>query len=631
MNESVACSTMGIYERRATECRVAAAIGNAQDVVYEMMAMYNKHNRSKVAEVRAKEEAHWQDTREERRRYVDSEIHDTRMHAEQQRNAQRDNERRERERAILEREDEDHERRSAARKGGATSITRAMSQRQRDLLVGGLDDRARPTRGCSLQHCADSNAHTASQCDVVLTGGDGSDDHVGGGEGSICIRTDLPTCSDGDTNRRVTRSMSNNSGSHQAKRIRDAYDHSSHRKRNESISVAKPKITKRLKAMPLPQARIPPARVCDLRVEDRWHCQPFKHKIGWNIWFQESPSLWSLRFTVQRSKLMDAVEDEKRKNNAQPAEAASSSNDHRCCEERHMLGMYAARRYKSLEPLTVYVGVDIGAVKGELDDYKGYRALDAMACNDEGRHVMQIGSRLIDGAHGYTCAQYINSAYRVKGWINKAEMANQDNAGGGGTIRVMENRVIQKGEEILMAYHDSYWSRWAPDNRRRGRKRKAREQQDAVAGSPRRSRASSGEPCTPVGASSRRGDGNPDSGGVNRGGGMHAAADSPNVGELRGDGGGFGRRVRDEGLTHMPNVRGKKRGRPSKRDSHTDVPGSNSKRSKPTNISNKRLRWTATSREEFCRAQSVRSDDVGASGKDVWQSGFGRGEGGGVT
>ena len=63
---------------------------------------------------------------------------------------------------------------------------------------------------------------------------------------------------------------------------------------------------------------------------------------------------------------------------------------------------------------------------------------------------------LIDGLHGYTCAQYINSAYRVKGCSNNAEMLD------GGTVRVMKGKVIHAGEEILMAYNAGYWSRWAP-------------------------------------------------------------------------------------------------------------------------------------------------------------------------
>ena len=44
MVESALCSALGVYERRATECRVAAAIGNAQDVVYEMMITYQRRN-----------------------------------------------------------------------------------------------------------------------------------------------------------------------------------------------------------------------------------------------------------------------------------------------------------------------------------------------------------------------------------------------------------------------------------------------------------------------------------------------------------------------------------------------------------------------------------------------------------
>ena len=137
-----------------------------------------------------------------------------------------------------------------------------------------------------------------------------------------------------------------------------------------------------------------------------------------------------------------------------------------------MLGLYAARRYKSEEIITVYVGDDIGAANGTLDDYHGYRIMERMERDDGGRHVMQIGDRLVDGEQGYTMAQYINSAYKVKGWVNKAELLGRNNQGGGGTIRVMEGKVIQEGEEILMAYHDSYWSRWDDERRGRGRRRK---------------------------------------------------------------------------------------------------------------------------------------------------------------
>ena len=77
---------------------------------------------------------------------------------------------------------------------------------------------------------------------------------------------------------------------------------------------------------------------------------------------------------------------------------------------------------------------------------------------------MQVGDRLIDGQRdGYTGAQYANSAYRVPiKWTNKAELK------AGGTIRVMANKTIYPGEEILFAYHTDYWKRWGMA-RKRGR------------------------------------------------------------------------------------------------------------------------------------------------------------------
>ena len=283
----------------------------------------------------------------------------------------------------------------------------------------------------------------------------------------------------------------------------------------------------------------------------------------------------------------------------------------------------------------MYVGTDIGAANGELDDHKGYRALDAMACDDGGRHVMQIGARLINGVDGYTFAQYINSAYRVKGWANKAEMANCDNAGGGGTIRVMENRVIQPGEEILMAYHDSYWSRWGAEDRRRGRKRKVCEPRDVPAMSPRASTGNAELPSTP--ASRRRvsleaAEGSRGGGSAGRMGG-EGAVGSPTVGALQGDGGGYGQRVRDDAVARVPTTGGKKRGRPPKTCTQTETDRDTKKRHRQPN--NKRLRWTVTNREEFDRKQkcartSTKMVDVGVS-RSVWQNVYGRGEGGGVT
>ena len=73
----------------------------------------------------------------------------------------------------------------------------------------------------------------------------------------------------------------------------------------------------------------------------------------------------------------------------------------------------------------------------------------------------------MDGRYGYTDAQYANSAYRAKGWYNRAEMV------AGGTIRVMRGKVVNEGDEILFAYHGDYWRRWGPERKRCGRKRRA--------------------------------------------------------------------------------------------------------------------------------------------------------------
>ena len=67
--------------------------------------------------------------------------------------------------------------------------------------------------------------------------------------------------------------------------------------------------------------------------------------------------------------------------------------------------------------------------------------------------------RLIDGYSGYTCAQYINAAYRApKGFYDKARLCE------GGTIRVRKGCVIYEGEEVLFNYGKAYWDRWGGDN-----------------------------------------------------------------------------------------------------------------------------------------------------------------------
>ena len=99
------------------------------------------------------------------------------------------------------------------------------------------------------------------------------------------------------------------------------------------------------------------------------------------------------------------------------------------------------------------------------DNYKGYKYihdLDEEAKvrvqqgeppGNGGRHVMEIDKQLVDGYHGYTCAQYINAAYQVPEEVRQKGLGRYNNAEmrDGGTIAVMKGKIIWEGEEILMA------------------------------------------------------------------------------------------------------------------------------------------------------------------------------------
>ena len=139
----------------------------------------------------------------------------------------------------------------------------------------------------------------------------------------------------------------------------------------------------------------------------------------------------------------------------------------------------------------------------------------------------------------------------MKGWNNnKAEMLD----GGSSTIRVMNGRVMNEGEEILMAYHAEYWHRWMPRARKRARGAAAATDEEHGQIMRRRGAAGAVAPDDGSGAAAV------DVGGAD---GVATGQDSPGVSALCEDGGWYGRRVgrhmsRDDSLT------GKKRGRPSK-------------------------------------------------------------------
>ena len=176
-----------------------------------------------------------------------------------------------------------------------------------------------------------------------------------------------------------------------------------------------------------------------------------------------------------------------------------------------------------------------------------------------------------------------------------------------------------------MAYHDSYWSRWAPEGtRRRGRKRAISGQEGGVVNKSKRA-ADAGAASSAMHAECK----------VDERGqeGVYGVSGrSPQVGVLVEDGGGCGRRVRDDAMERrVPPQGGKKRGRPRK---NADADVNTAARKRQKSQTRKRLRWTDVGREEFNRVQKTARHEASSNvdlSRNEWTQQFGRGEGGGVT
>ena len=165
------------------------------------------------------------------------------------------------------------------------------------------------------------------------------------------------------------------------------------------------------------------------------------------VMYRDRDGVERARYEVARSRLMEEVmKDESKK-----------------VKEEHMTGLYALRQFEVAEPIAVYLGEDIGAYDGD-----GMVEMERRAARGGGRHVMRQGARLVDGKHGPTGAQYINSAYQAPaGWVNNARIL--------ATGTIVATTVIRPGTEILMAYGEEYWRRWGERERKpRGRPKRAR-------------------------------------------------------------------------------------------------------------------------------------------------------------
>ena len=104
-------------------------------------------------------------------------------------------------------------------------------------------------------------------------------------------------------------------------------------------------------------------------------------------------------------------------------------------------GLFAARDYAKGEHVAVYMGVDMGK-SGTPESRAAQERLAAVKRAD---HVMEIAGRLVDGRHGISGAQYINTAKGVTGRADNAHFAKPT-----GSVRATAAKGIAAGTEIFI-------------------------------------------------------------------------------------------------------------------------------------------------------------------------------------
>ena len=153
-----------------------------------------------------------------------------------------------------------------------------------------------------------------------------------------------------------------------------------------------------------------PDRVADLKEPGRW-----RRTTDDRVEFRNSSERWESRFHVAPSRI-----------------GASAG-----------LGLFAARSFKAGENVSRYMGHTVGPVADE----QSLMRVDSVC--GQGEHTLQMGGLLVDGLHGRSGAQYMNSAYGpATGANNVAFNAN-------GTV--VATRTIAVGDELLVAYGARFW------------------------------------------------------------------------------------------------------------------------------------------------------------------------------
>ena len=411
----------GDAERRAVAWRVAAAIGQVQDVVIAMVERYKAKMCDRWAAVRAEVDEEW-GVECERRRCEEQELQERRARqAQVVAQRRRDDAEAEALRAMM----AERARRDEARAGAGAATTRRMAAAGA-ALVAGIGESAVPS-ATQVRRVL-----TGSETASMLCAADAAMREQRAGEeynraqqrrrGLICVGSDTAALlwdieqemkrSPGTAEPRATttdegREPAGNEGGTTRGDVGRKGKHSARKRQKTAVRVSSMRDATRW------------------RVEERGGgCSMYHYRDEDNV---ERP-----RYEVRESEMMRTVMDETSRDGG-------------------MKGLYAARRYEPGEVITVYVGEVIGRM-GE----GGGEEMERRVAAGGGRHVMALsGGVLMDGVKGYTGAQYINAAYRVPSrWWNNAKFAN--------TGTVTATQVIPEGREILMAYHSAYWKRWGP-------------------------------------------------------------------------------------------------------------------------------------------------------------------------
>ena len=105
--------------------------------------------------------------------------------------------------------------------------------------------------------------------------------------------------------------------------------------------------------------------------------------------------------------------------------------------------LVAGRDFMDDEAVVAYLGDEIDEDEMNLRNGKG-----------KGDHIMQVGSRLIDGRKHICGGQYMNTCMPWDGRGNNVKMMGAP----WGTLRIAKEKGVTEGDELLLDYGGDYWA-----------------------------------------------------------------------------------------------------------------------------------------------------------------------------